>query len=104
MFTLNTKLSEFVENGLKKNNGCPEPIAWCEKLIKENKEITVGEMINLDITNADGASWILKTFDGQLGTDLRKTLLDTIEEPMMSFQLHITLKSLDDDEDRKSVV
>jgi hypothetical protein len=100
MYTLNTKLSEFVEQGLKKNGGCPEPIAWGNGLVKQNSKITMANAIEIGGANQGWADWILRTFDGQFDSGLKKELLKCIKDPMAMFQLFITLKDLDNDDEK----
>jgi hypothetical protein len=99
MFTLNTKLSEYVEGGLKKNNACQASIDYAENLIKKNPNITFKEAFKLGLKE----NWAYQTlidYDGVFDGEIRKEFFKCIVSPMVAFQLHLLLTELDSDDEK----
>jgi len=98
MYTLDTKLSYFIKNGLKKNNACQESVSFCENLVSQKKNITLRDISKVDLKEG----WVFQTlqdYDGVFDSDVRKEFFKHIKDPMIAFQLHIKLKNLDDEDE-----
>ena len=98
MYTLNTKISEWINNGLKNNLACSNALEYAIGLTKDNPNITFKDgFINISKLYVN-EQWICETlvdYDGIFDGDIRKEFFYHIKDPMRSFQLYLTLKNLD---------
>lgn len=102
MYTLNTKISEWINNGLKTNHACNESIDYVLNLVKENPDITFRDgfikISNLYV-NEKWVSETLRDYDGIFDGEIRKEFFKLIKDPMEAFQLHLILENLDNQDE-----
>lgn len=92
MLTLKSKFSEFV-TVCSKAGACPEAVAWMEKQLAENKDMTFGDAMKNFVSDskaAEGwASWNIEKLGKELGSDAIDGFISKIKNEMSACQVYI---------------
>ena len=78
-------------------NACDESIKWIKNEINKKNKTTIEDILQKNINTA-WADWTLKIMGNYLDINLRKILINKIENPMMSFMLYLKCSFLEKEE------
>lgn len=101
--TRDSKFIEYVKL-LNDKMACVEAIDHYENNLSINPDITVGEELDKFLADESigqsWATWTLKVLGNDLAEDIRLGFIEKIKDPMMAFDVYLSLADLTSEEDQ----